>query len=425
VDPHAGGVQHTFEPHPVSVGDARHLVREQLVAAGRDDLVEAAELAVTELVTNALVHAGTRIGLRTHLDADGLRVEVTDGSAQFPTRRRNGTLAGTGRGLMIVDSTVDRWGVDTHPAGKTVWFELSSAEGTHDAPRDVQVLGRDDEHGSVRVELRNVPLLLHVAWQQHAESLLREFLLLSLTEGAEEAGLQAHAASSDAIALVLDHLPDPNVGDDPDILMAAVSEPEVSSESEVLVVPLASLAHFRALDETLDAALALADEGKLLTAPTQPEIRAFRRWICGEVDRQSRGEVATAWVDSDEAGPPMGWTPLDWASEVVTASDEALIAADDANGIVAVSRPALDLLGYDDAAELLGRRLVGIIPQRLRQAHLAGFTMHLANGRAPLLGRAVSVPALRRDGTELVVELTVRSQTLPGGRTVFVATLCP
>ena len=68
---------------------------------------------------------------------------------------------------------------------------------------------------------------------------------------------------------------------------------------------------------------------------------------------------------------------------------------------------------------------MGIIPPRYRQAHVAGFTLHLANGRAPLLERPVIVPALCRDGSETVVELTVEAVTLPGGRAVFVATLRP
>ncbi len=270
-----------------------------------------------------------------------------------------------------------------------------------------------------------MPLLLHLAWHQHAEALLREYLLVSLGDEVDLDGLQAHAASSDALSLLLDHLPDPGVGEDPDRLMATAVEPDVSGDCEVLLVPLASLGHFRVLGQTLDAAVALAEAGVFLTAPTQPEIRAFRRWVCEEVDRQSRGEDPVPWVDQSEAAPPPGRTPLEWATEVVDTSPEALIAADDTNGIIAVSQSALELLGYDDAKQLVGRRLLWIIPPRLRQAHLAGFTLHLSNGRAPLLARPVNVPALRADGTETVIELTVQSQRLPGGRHVFVAALRP
>lgn len=428
-------VRRSFAPHPSSVGDARRTVREQLHEAGRADLVEAAELVVTEIVTNALVHAGTAIGLDSRLHHDGLRVEVSDGSPALPQVRHHGDLAGTGRGLRLVSSTTDRWGVERHERGKTVWFELSAgvdaaggAEASYDGTRagGTQVLSRQDpERGTVRVELLNVPLLLHVAWHQHAESLLREYLLHSLgdEDDVDLDGLQAHAASSDALSLLMQHLPDPAVDDDPNRLMATAVEPGVSSRHEVLGVPLESVAHFRILGETLDAALALADAGEFLNPPTQPEIRAFRRWVCEEIERQQRGEAPRPWRDQSEAAPPPGRTALGWATEIVTASDQALIAADDTNGIIAVSRPALELLGYTHPDELVGRRLLWIIPPRLRQAHLAGFTLHLSNGRAPLLGRTVTVPALRRDGSETLVELTVEAESLPGGRRVFVAAL--
>jgi PAS domain S-box-containing protein len=90
-----------------------------------------------------------------------------------------------------------------------------------------------------------------------------------------------------------------------------------------------------------------------------------------------------------------------------------------------VSRPACDLLGYPDPGQLLGRRLVAIIPARYHQAHLAGFTLHLVNGRSPLLGGTVSVPVLRSDGTEMVADLVVAAHQLPDGRHLFIAQMRP
>jgi PAS domain S-box-containing protein len=104
----------------------------------------------------------------------------------------------------------------------------------------------------------------------------------------------------------------------------------------------------------------------------------------------------------------------------VTRSPEALVAADAHDRILAVSQSALGLLGYDD---LVGERLIRVIPQRYRQAHLAGFTLHHLTGRGPLLDRSVVVPALRADGSEVTVELTVRSLRVTEGESVFVATL--
>ncbi|MCW2792834.1 MAG: hypothetical protein JWO76_1932 [Nocardioides sp.] len=423
----APGVHRTLRPHPASVGEARGLVRDELARAGREDLVDTAELLVSEVVTNALVHAGTVIGLRAWVGDAGLRVEVDDGSLQLPAPRNNSTLAGTGRGLRLLQGMVDRWGAQPRDDGKTVWFELSAGdrEGERtliDVPDDASSLLVTAD-GTVHVELLNVPLLLHAAWHQLAEALMREYLLISLGDELDLDELQAHAAASDALALMHDHLPSPHVGEDVDELMVGAVEPAVSSEREILPVPPDSLAHFRVLDETLDAALALADVGGLLTPPTQPELRAFRRWVVRQVEEQSAGAAPTPWVDPSDAAPPPRRVPMEWSTEDVTSSDLALIAADDTNGIIAISRAALEILGYDDPDELVGRRLVAIIPPRLRQAHLAGFTLHLAIGRSVILDRPVTVPALRRDGTETTIELTVRSENLGRGRHVFVATL--
>ncbi len=427
----ARGVRRGFDPRPSSVSDARRLVREELRRAGREDLLDAAELLVTELVTNALVHTGTRMEVCAEVDDGGLYVEVHDASPQLPLVRHHADLAGTGRGLRLLQHMADRWGAEPRPGGKCVWFELTSGQHADEwlattlTGDDLLLVLRDDGAGAVPVELLNVPLLLHQAWAQHAEALLREYLLTTIGEADGAAALQAHAAASEAVALLLEQLPDPSVAEDPDQLMSHAVEPIVSRPRLVLSVPRDSLPAFGVLDEVLDTALRLAETGALLTPPTQPEIRAFRRWICQEIERQSDGGRPTPWRDQSDAAPPAS-QPLPPAllAEVADAR-QPLVAADDANGIVAVSRPALALLGYDEAGELVGRRLLAMIPPRYRQAHLAGFTMHLASGRAPILGHAVRVPVLRRDGSEMPVELLVEARRPPGGHRLFVAELRP
>ena len=426
------GVRRTLPPHPSSVGEARRLVRDELERAGRTDLGDTAELLVSELVTNALVHAGTPVEVHVLVHASGLRIEVTDGSSVAPAVRHHSSMAGTGRGLRLVDGLVEAWGTEPRAVGKTVWFELVDGERDGSGPfvdlQDgvgVRTLAAD---GTVHVELLNVPLLLHVAWHQHAETLLREFLLVKLgAETDDDGGLEelvAHATASEAIALLFAHLPDPGLGDDADELMVTASEPAVSSPREVLPVPPDVLPCFEVLERALEAANVLAEAGALLAPPTQPEIRAFRRWICAEVHGQGEGRTATPWVEP--AMPAERWRPeTDWEVEAVMRSPHNLVAADDTNRIIAVSESAAAALGYDAATELVGRRLVDIIPERYRQAHLAGFTLYLSNGRSPLLNRPVVVPARRRDGSEVPLELTIASELLEGGRHVFVGTFAP
>ncbi len=111
-----------------------------------------------------------------------------------------------------------------------------------------------------------------------------------------------------------------------------------------------------------------------------------------------------------------------WDASGVREAEHGVVAVDDTNHILAVSRRAADAVGYDPE-ELVGRRLVEIIPPRFRQSHVAGFTLHLVNGRAPLLDQEVTVPALCQDGSERLVRLLVRAVHLPGGGSVFVADL--
>jgi PAS domain S-box-containing protein len=114
-------------------------------------------------------------------------------------------------------------------------------------------------------------------------------------------------------------------------------------------------------------------------------------------------------------------TAVEWDTSVVRTATEAVIAADDRNRILAASPAAFDLLGWDD--DLVGRRIVAVIPERFREAHIAAFTLHLLTGETRILDREVAVPALRRDGTEVAVRLLVQRDSAAEGHTVFLATL--
>ena len=92
------------------------------------DLAEEAELLVSELVTNAVLHARTPLVVRAAWRAARLRVSVTDESAWLPRPRPQDVERVDGRGLALVETLADDWGVENRPGdGKTVWFELSSA----------------------------------------------------------------------------------------------------------------------------------------------------------------------------------------------------------------------------------------------------------------------------------------------------------
>ena len=399
------------------------MIRDCLVDAGREDLAETAELLVSEIVTNALVHAGTPIDVAFSFVDGGLRIEVTDGSPHAPAPRSYGPNAGTGRGLRLLEEMVDQWGVVPDDPGKTVWFQIACTSGQgkgQPGPSSVQ----RPEAETVTVQLRDVPLLLHEAWRQHAESLLREFLLANLDVDSPVDPIALHAEASDAIALLAEHIPPSGVSEDPDRVMVTATEPLVTSDLVELPVPVRSLSHFATLERTMLAALEMVEGGLLLTAPTQPEVQGLRAWLCDQVISQSQGAAPAPWSALDDL-PPRYHHSLSWDGSHVRQAEVGMVAADDEDRIVAVSARLLRLLGYDDARDLVGRRLVDLIPERYRQAHLAGFTMHFMSGRSLLIGRTVVVPALHRGGVEVQVELTIREEHTEDGRTVFVAVMEP
>ena len=359
------------------------------------------------------------------LGLDGLRVDVGDGSPHLPSRRRYAATAGTGRGLLMLESMVDDWGVTRRPSGKVVWFRISGPGLDLEDPVELrgEHAGRSDgRRDNVAVELRNMPLLLHAAWQEHAEALLREYLLANLDAESGNDAIQVHAEATDAIAVLEEHIPRTDVAMVADALMADALEPHVSAPLIRVPVPRTSVSHFATLDRAIEAALDLSREGLVLTPPTQPEVQAFRKWICRQVLSQASGARPEPWrVPADSVGAmdlPPGWDPA-----VVTQATHGLIAADATSRILAVSAEAAAILGYDDPVELVGKRIVSIVPERYRQAHVAGFTMYLLVGRRPLLDRRVQIPALRRDGSEIEVELTVRSPAIGTGQSVLLADL--
>ncbi|MBF8185056.1 ATP-binding protein [Nonomuraea sp. K274] len=107
---------------PESVGTARRLVREALAAWGLSALAEDMTMVVSEVVTNAVVHAKSSMTLSLHRQGESVRGEVADRSMAWPTPLPADLEEEHGRGLTIVAAYSERWGVDPSPDGKTVWF---------------------------------------------------------------------------------------------------------------------------------------------------------------------------------------------------------------------------------------------------------------------------------------------------------------
>ena len=121
-----GEARLALDPVPGSAAAARRFVAETLGGWGCDVLVDTGRLLVSELVTNAILHARTTMTLVVRLRRTGVRVEVHDASPGAPVLRDYGDDAMTGRGLALVDELAESWGVERHADGKAVWFELDA-----------------------------------------------------------------------------------------------------------------------------------------------------------------------------------------------------------------------------------------------------------------------------------------------------------
>ena len=130
-----------------SVTRARHFVRDTLLAWDLAGLVEDAQLGTSELVANAVRHAGTDLLLS--LDEDGpVTIAIQDGRPELrrPVAADADFLAENGRGLHIVAAISADWGITTAVGGKIVWFVLASPR-TDGADASVLSFTRRDPDG--------------------------------------------------------------------------------------------------------------------------------------------------------------------------------------------------------------------------------------------------------------------------------------
>lgn len=112
-------------PLPNDDGAPRVARRRVSELVGDHERVDDLLLCVSEVVTNAVVHARSLVALTYTCEDDVVRIEVVDGSpAALPTRAEPQPSSPSGRGVKIVDALADRWGVEVGGARKTVWFEF-------------------------------------------------------------------------------------------------------------------------------------------------------------------------------------------------------------------------------------------------------------------------------------------------------------
>ncbi|GAA3181286.1 SpoIIE family protein phosphatase [Streptomyces virens] len=406
-----GTPSYRFPAAPKSAAEARRFVRDALGDVA-PDLVDTAQLLVSELVTNAVLHARTEVEVTARAEAGTVRVRVSDGR---PDRALvpygSPPYSGTGQGLPLVARLASRRGVETDGDGKSVWFELRPG-GPPRHPDDWEPAGAPAGTGPT-VTLLDVPTALCTAAQQHRHALLREVGL---------AAAEGHGIVVPPQDLAVAH-------DTSNLITAAVTDALRRPAGEaVRSLPLSLPPDAGPSVRTLRAVLELAEDGareeRLLTLPALPRQLLFQQWLLDEIVGQLAGAEPTAWtVVPGEPGASSS-EQVPWEPEQVRAGRVPTIAADERNRIIAVNGPAADLLGWQ-VEELVGLPLTTLIPEHLRRRHIAAFTSLLLSGRPRILGRSVPLPALHHDGRLVPVRLIIQPQETADGRTVFVAQLVP
>lgn len=171
----------SFEPLGRSVATARSFVRDTLQGWGFADIIDDAVVLTSELVTNAVVHAGTSADVLCLRTDDGVRVEVAD---RYPERevplQGSAVTMGSpdregGRGLQLCAALAGRWGVEYTPTQKHVWFQLDLPErpvGTRAAGPSLPAELLPLADGRVRVAVVQIDRSSAItAWNEDAEEL--------------------------------------------------------------------------------------------------------------------------------------------------------------------------------------------------------------------------------------------------------------
>ena len=113
-----------FSPDPASVPSVRRFVRQTLLGWDAEAWEYPVSALVTELATNAVLHARTPFAVELFYDGRQLRLSVSDRSPRLPLRKAHGPEATTGRGLDLVGALSASWGIDRRASGKTVWCSI-------------------------------------------------------------------------------------------------------------------------------------------------------------------------------------------------------------------------------------------------------------------------------------------------------------
>ena len=294
---------------PPSVRLARDWVSSVLREIGRDELTESARLAVSELVTNAILHADPPMTVHVRGTPEHPRIEVTDQTLVPPERRYSDQISvdldddlswtTMGRGLDLVAIHSVKWGADISPngLGKVVWFEPSTR--AREAPVEGEVftmddalteLGREpaDPSTLITIRLLGMPVELFSHLRQHFNELGRELRLLAISDGDRyplavefaETYLQVEYERRQVVGL--------------DTLDRAMAD-GLRTVDLTYATPPTAPGTMERLNRLLHDVYDQLSGKVLLSVRPPEELIALQLWYLGEFTRQVAGEAPTPW----------------------------------------------------------------------------------------------------------------------------------
>ncbi len=294
----------TLPAHPRAVKVAREWVGRMMDDIGRGDLVDSAELGVSELVTNALIHSEPPVAVRVRGTIRHPRIEVADRSLVPPrpielTDDTDDLLSTFGRGLALVALHSAQWGsdIDDDGHGKTVWFEPV------DEPRDaVQIdgdlfdldelmlrrLGPEAPAETIEIRLVGMPVVAFGGLRQHYNELRRELRLLAIADP-ERYPLAVEVSE---VTLQVEEERRQTLGLDP------LTEAELAGAERVdltYVTPATAPETMARLAGLLSEASIFYDDETLLSLRPTERQEQVQSWYLGEFVRQGAGEAPLAW----------------------------------------------------------------------------------------------------------------------------------
>jgi anti-sigma regulatory factor (Ser/Thr protein kinase) len=322
-------------PEPGAVGVARAWVGDVLADWPPEGL-ETARLLVSELVTNAVLHARTPIAVVCRTQGPRARFDVHDQHHAGPTPKRYAADSPTGRGMRLVASLAEEWGVErdlTERGGKAVWFILSrstrvalrsdaaqtgvaagrdpggppeerrrggaasvSGEPGFPAPRRA----RDREHArhraaaddTVDVLVLDLPVDVYLEAEQHHDAVVRELTLIV------QSANDARPLEESKQLLELADRVRAAFAPASDKLREQVEDARRRGDGTVdvrMAVPRHGWEALLGLADWLDEVDRYCAAGKLLTLESSPRLRRFRSWYAQQVADQMQGLPPTPW----------------------------------------------------------------------------------------------------------------------------------